>query len=240
MATSAKVRSARQDACTATDGRCPRCGGAREPDQRYCVECGLRLPVVVGTVPALRRRWLRRFGWYPGDWIWLTLPALAIAVAGAAVAIAVDQVGRRREPTRPSRRRSCRAAARGAASRSLPRPPRADGRGPAGPSGPRRKRLDGPARVVSATRGEAAPRAAARRAARAGLPDVGVLDSSDFSSLHPGYFVVFSGIYTAETDADAALRTARARGFGSAYSREISRVSAASRSACIDSGFVVS
>lgn len=224
MATSAKVRSARQDACTATDARCPRCGGAREPDQRYCVECGLRLPVVVGTVPALRRRWLRRFGWYPGDWIWLTLPALAIAVAGAAVAIAVDQGGTTAgaDTTLPppvvqsgSARGGVPVAAAAAAGRRA-RPGRAEW--PAAGSGWTVLLASYPA-----TRGEAAPRAAARRAARAGLPDVGVLDSSDFSSLHPGYFVVFSGIYTAETDADTALRTARARGFGSAYSREISR-----------------
>ena len=36
------------------------------PRQEYCVECGLLLPVVVGPIAALRSRWLRRFGWYPG------------------------------------------------------------------------------------------------------------------------------------------------------------------------------
>ncbi len=39
---------------------CPRCGAARAPEQDYCLECGLRLPVVVGTVAALRRGWVRR------------------------------------------------------------------------------------------------------------------------------------------------------------------------------------
>jgi hypothetical protein len=63
----------------------------------------------------------------------------------------------------------------------------------------------------------------ATRAARAGLPEVGVLDSGRFSSLHPGYYVVFSGIYTGKTQADAALRTARSSGFAGAYSRPISR-----------------
>jgi hypothetical protein len=35
----------------------------------------------------------------------------------------------------------------------------------------------------------------AREALAARLPEVGVLDSGEFSSLHPGYYVVFSGIY---------------------------------------------
>ena len=73
------------------------------------------------------------------------------------------------------------------------------------------------------TGSRAAPVAAATRAARAGLPEVGILDSAGFSSLHPGYYVVFSGIYSAPADAETALRTAHASGFGSAYSRQISR-----------------
>ena len=71
--------------------------------------------------------------------------------------------------------------------------------------------------------GRAAPAATAKRAARSGLPDVGVLDSADFSSLHPGYYVAFSGIYTSSTAAQAAVSRARARGFGAAYVREIAR-----------------
>jgi len=46
---------------------------------------------------------------------------------------------------------------------------------------------------------------------------VGVLDSSTFASLHPGYLVVFSGVYGAPVDASLALATVRARGFGQAY-----------------------
>ena len=73
------------------------------------------------------------------------------------------------------------------------------------------------------TRGRAAPLETARRAAGLGLPEVGVLESSDFSSLHPGYAIVFSGIYSSRADAEAALTSARATGFGTAYTREISR-----------------
>jgi hypothetical protein len=55
------------------------------------------------------------------------------------------------------------------------------------------------------------PRALARaRAARAkGLPAVGVLDSSRYASLHPGYWIVFSGVYASEAEATSALEDAR-------------------------------
>src|SRR5918999_207358 len=61
----------------------------------------------------------------------------------------------------------------------------------------------------------------ARQALRAGLPQVGVLESSRFSSLHPGYFVVFSGVYSSlSTAQDAASRAAQA-GYGNAYARRV-------------------
>ena len=63
----------------------------------------------------------------------------------------------------------------------------------------------------------------ASRAARAGLQQVGVLDSSRYASLQPGYYVVFTGVYPAKTDADTAVATARQAGFGGAYSRQIAR-----------------
>jgi len=48
----------------------------------------------------------------------------------------------------------------------------------------------------------------ARRARARGLPDVGILDSSAYASLHPGYWIVFSGIYNAQAEAASALQSA--------------------------------
>ena len=48
---------------------------------------------------------------------------------------------------------------------------------------------------MPATGGRAVAIRKAREALAARLPEVGVLDSGEFSSLHPGYYVVFSGIY---------------------------------------------
>src|SRR5947208_1447203 len=129
----------RETAISAAESTCPRCGAQRDPDQQYCLECGLVLPEVSGRLPSWRRRWIRRLGWYP----------------------------------------------------------KTNGR---------------PSALQSAS-----------KAAHSGLNQVGVLDSSLYASLQPGYYVVFSGVYPAKADADAAVATARQAGFGGAYSRQIAR-----------------
>jgi hypothetical protein len=65
--------------------------------------------------------------------------------------------------------------------------------------------------------------ATATKAAKKALTEVGVVDSSLYASLQPGYYVVFTGIYPTRPDADAAVGTARQAGFPGAYSREIAR-----------------
>jgi hypothetical protein len=215
----------RSRAVSAAEEACPRCRAGRRPEQDYCVECGLRLPIVVGSVPRLRRGWLRRVGWYPGDWIWVPLATLVVAAAGAAVSIAVTHhrqagggttvVASTPGPTplgAPVKVAATPATAAAAAR------PNGQTDWPATDSGWTIVLVSYPA-----AGDRKAPLEAATRAARAGLPEVGVLDSSRYSSLHPGYYVVFSGIYSAQADAQTALRTARASGFGSAYPREISR-----------------
>jgi hypothetical protein len=71
--------------------------------------------------------------------------------------------------------------------------------------------------------GKAAALARARQAKANGLPDVGVLVSSQYSSLHAGYYVVFSGIYASASAASAALATAHAKGFPDAFERQVTR-----------------
>jgi hypothetical protein len=36
-----------------------------------------------------------------------------------------------------------------------------------------------------------------------------VLDSSRYASLHPGYWIVFTGVYASEAEATSALEAAR-------------------------------
>lgn len=197
----------RELAAALTHTTCPRCGSQREAGQTYCVECGLRLPIVLGATARLRRGWVRAVGWYPGDWIWIALACLVLAAAGAAASIAANH------------RHVTAAAATVVAPTPHSTAPSLGATGANGqtswPAG-----LDGWTVVLLSaplTKGPAGPQAAARAAARHGLLQVGVLDSSRFGSLHPGYYVVFSGVYGAPGDARIALQTAQDRGFGAAY-----------------------
>jgi len=228
--------SRRREAIAAVEGRCPRCGAPRERTQEYCVECGLRLPILRGAIPALRRGWVRRLGWYPGDWIWISLLTLLVAAAGAAVAI-VFGGGSSSAASTTSVAPAPRPIATTAATPlpTAPEPGVSGGKkttpAPSTPA-PQSGRTPWPAgrngwTIVlfsyPITSGTAAPSSTAARAARAGLPEVGVIDSGQFSSLHPGYYVVFSGIYSTASEAEAALRSVHAAGFSSAYTRQISR-----------------
>jgi hypothetical protein len=221
----------RQQAIRAVDATCPRCGAERAPDQAYCVECGAALPRVTGRLPALRRRWIRRLGWYPGDWVWPALLALPVAAAGAAAAIVIAHhraAGRPHVITAISPVAVAEPTAvvsTSAATSTLPTPPEPTTTGkpskgrqtwPAGTSGWTIVLVSYPK-----TTGRRAARQTAVKAAKAGLPQVGVLDSSLYASLQPGYEVVFSGIYGSQAEANAAVVSAHQAGFGAAYSRQI-------------------
>jgi hypothetical protein len=239
------LRDDRAAAAEAADRTCPRCGAGRELDQRYCVECGLALPRVEGRLPALRRRWVRWFGWYPGDWVWVSLLMLIVAAAGAVSAIAVSErreaggssfdvaaTVRVREPT------TVRATTPTVDTSTLPTAPEPGNRGKAAAPPKAKQAAEKNGRAVwprnangwtivlvsyPKTNGRISALRTATRAAKAGLHQVGVLDSSRYASLQPGYYVVFTGVYSGKSDADAAVGTVRQAGFGGAYSREIAR-----------------
>jgi hypothetical protein len=229
----------RSFAVAATDGTCPRCSATRTFDQQYCLECGDALPLVSGRLARMRRRWIARIGWYPGDWVWLSLATLVVAAAGAAVAIAVSEhrhsshVGfvsvagavPLREPTTqvpggatPTTGKTDTAHLPTAPEPGAP----AAGNGrtvwPASQTGWTIVLVSYPK-----TFGHPQALATATQAAKKGLNQVGVVDSSLYASLQPGYYVVFAGIYASRADSDAAVGTARQAGFPGAYSREIAR-----------------
>lgn len=203
-----------------TAGFCPRCDAPRTADQRYCIDCGLRLPPTRGPVASFRRFWVRSFGWYPGDWVLPALLALLVAAGGAAAAVELTQ-----------------HEGHGASTFAATTPPVARTETSATTTPARGKPtanplIEWPAGVagwtvvlLSLPRAEGADAATARaaRAAKAGLPEPGVLVSDRFASLHPGYFVIFTGVYASEAEAEAAVPTARSRGFGGAYTRPVVR-----------------
>jgi hypothetical protein len=221
-------------------GNCPRCGTSYEPGQEYCLECGLRLPAAHGVIAVLSTAWRRRLPWYPGDWIWpvlLGLVVAALATAGAVLASwnGDDESATRTQvatgpPTLPNTG-TVPEEPPPTDTGELPPPPSETDTAPVEPPPPPAGPVDWPAgqsgwTVVLASLPESSGRPAAVRAAQraldAGLPEAGVLNSSEYSSLHPGYWVVFSGIYDSEDEAQAGLDTARAT-YAQAYARQITQ-----------------
>jgi hypothetical protein len=226
---------------------CPRCGTPYVAGQEYCLECGLRLGRGSGLLGSLSTAWRGRFPWYPGDWIWPVLLGLVIAVIGGTVAVVVTDSGRGsnhplvathpgspRQPVTPPVTAtvalptvpSGTPTTTGPPQTPTTPPPATTTARPPGALTPWPENRNGYTVVlesipVSAGRSLAVDRA--RAASRGGLPQVGVLNSRLYSSLHPGYWVVFSGIYASQSQADAAARAAGGKGFGTAYSREITR-----------------
>jgi hypothetical protein len=212
--------------------RCPRCGAAYAEGQEYCLECGSRLPARTGLIMLLAGAWRRRLGWYPGDWIWPSLLALLIA-AGAGTASALWLADRSRASGETLVETSP-GASTVQATVTAPEPtttpttaPPATGTAPPPPPPPKRLASWPAGRSgwtlvldsLPARGGQAF--AEARQALQKGVKQVGVLDSSRFSSLHPGYFVVFAGIYDSEAEAQSALIDAHQHGYGGAYPRRI-------------------
>lgn len=239
------------DAPSGPEGReplCPRCGAPYAANQEYCLECGVRLGGSPTVVRRLETWWRDRFDFYPGDWVWPALLGLLIAVAGATGAIllgasngegsetlAATHGGSAHNPTAPAATETVAlptVPAGTPTATTAPPVPTAPPPASTTPPGTTPGSLTAwPARngftvvlesiPLSAGRGFAIARA--RAAARSGLPQVGIINSGRFSSLHSGYFVVFSGIYGSQSTADQARITASAKGYPAAYAREIRR-----------------
>ena len=232
----------------AEGGVCPRCGTPYEPYQEYCLECGLRLPIQRGIVPVLATAWRRRLPWYPGDWIWPVLGLLIVAALAGAVAILAQQDNGESATKTRAETQATVPLGTGTGATSPPPPtetststlptesvptesvPTTEPEPPPPPA-PSNQLTEWPAgqngwTIVLASVPQSAGRTAAvgeaRKALNAGLTEVGVINSSEFSSLHSGYFVVFSGIYNSEREARGALDTAKGS-YPQAYARQITQ-----------------
>lgn len=224
-------------------GRCPNCGAPHDVYQEYCLECGRRLPgaYVGGRYAEVWRR-------DSPIWLWAALAALLLValVSGAVVALAATDDGKSSEPatsvpvvsapsttstvgvvtTPPTITINPPTTALGTTTFSTTTfgtttfgttttgsnvtwPPSKDG-------------FTVVLKSVPTSNGRSQAEAAADKARANGLSQVGILNSSDFSSLNPGYYVTFTGIYDTESQANAALQNARSKGFPTAYVREVS------------------
>jgi cell division septation protein DedD len=217
--------------------RCPRCSAKVAANQEYCLECGTRLSHErPGSVErSSSGAGLRRGA---GPWIVPAVLALVVAVLGTGAAIAISSEGEEPsavstatggsltvtndgstltapEPTEPAT--TAKPTTTAPKPTTTPKPPK----NPAAVAWPRDRR-GWTIVLVSLPQASGLPAANAKaaQARRAGLRRVGVLDSARYASLHPGYYVVFTGIFDSEAEASSALQRARAV-FPAAYQREI-------------------
>lgn len=175
-------------------GSCPRCGSDVAVGQEYCLGCGARLPGR-GAVPGAIRH---------TSWTLRAAGALAVAVVAAALAVAAGNGG--------SGSSEVAIATGGFATvpttDTLPSQPEVvSARIVDWPAGE-----DGWTIVLASfpqTEGRRPAVTRAQEARKHGLRPVGVLDSSSYASLHPGYWVVFTGVYASEAEATSALGPAR-------------------------------
>jgi cell division septation protein DedD len=212
---------------------CAACGAAAEPGQEYCLECGARL-VPARRLGSVGRAWERRVGRYPGDWVFAALLLLLVAAGSATAGIMTSRdtptsSGQRTvvaispvvtAPPAPPATPTTTTTPATPAPRPKPKPkPK-----PAGPV--RWPARDGFTVVLASIPARGGGRTdaltKAKLARTRGLRDVGVLVSDKFASLHPGYYVVFAGVYDSLEEAQTAATRALSR-YPNAYAREIAR-----------------
>ena len=214
---------------------CPRCSAGFEPGQEYCLECGLRLPPT--RAGSIQRTSIGLTGpqVWSSAWVVPALLALALAVLGTGAAIAISSNGEEVAAVPTATGGSLTAppsaptltAPEPATGRTSTLPPTVATATPPPPRNPRtiswpRGRRGWTIVLLSVAQnaGRDAAVAKAEQARNGGLRRVGILDSSRFASLHPGYYVVFQGVFESEADAASSLQRARAV-FPAAYQRAI-------------------
>ena len=205
----------------AADLRCPRCDAPLRPDQDWCLECG-----TAATTRVLS----------PPSWGVAALIVLAVvALAGIALALAVDQLSgeadRAASRASPADQTAAAPAATGtttataappAATPTTPTAPPtpttatapAAGATPAIASWPLGRR--GWTVIVRQTRNRAEAEQRARQLAGQGV-QVGLLRSSDFTTLDQGFWMVFSGVFSSQAQASAHQRRLGRRAPPTAY-----------------------
>lgn len=173
----------------AATASCARCGSVLQPSQEYCLRCGLRRPGPgrFGAVPVEGRPLAPR------------LAALgAAALAGGVLAIALTRD--------PDLETEIATATGGSVTVETPKQvqPLAPATWPRGEEGWTVVLVS-----VPKVQGRKAAVDVAGAARERGLPTVGVIDSSRYASVHPGYWLVWSGRYRSEAEATGALLKAR-------------------------------
>lgn len=160
-------------------------------------------------------------------WMWRALAFLALAVLGAVVAIAAS--GKGPGPVATTTTTGSIATSSASATTVAPTttvaPPPPPPTTTTQPPPPPPPHPTGWVVVLQSLPADARSSAehTAATARAAALLHIGVLVSSDYRTLRPGYLVVYQGPFANEVDAQGAIRFVRAAGFRSAYVRQIAR-----------------
>jgi hypothetical protein len=230
--------------------RCQRCGAPHDPYQEYCLECGARLarPAPARGSVLRREMWTRDsplFFWAT------FLALLLVALVASMILLAATRDGDDDQPAPTQAAGPTTSVltvpteipteiptetfpgtgtltdtltvptlpTTGTTTGVTPPPAGGDGRIISWPAS-----TSGYTVILSSireSRGRSAAETAAREAISKRLNEVGILNSSDYSSLNSGYFVVFSGIHDTEAEGRNALSTVRQSSYPIAYLREI-------------------
>jgi hypothetical protein len=180
--------------------------------------------------------WERRLGRYPGDWVFASLLLLLVAAGSATAGIVAgrdtEATGGPRTivatspvvpappaPPEPTLGTTTAAAPRPAA----PRPTKTQKAKPKIAAWPA---ASGYTVVIASIPGRgtglADATAKAKEALARGIRGAGVLDSGKFASLHPGYYVVFAGVYPTLERAQTAAHSVASK-YPNAYARQVTR-----------------
>ena len=229
-----------EDVSSAARSVCPDCGTVVEPFQEYCLVCGARLGATGGG--GLAGRWRHALPFTDRDWGWPVLIALAVAAVATVFSIlavrgekstTLQALGPTIRQTTASVTTATSSAATTASTGGTTAATTANGTAttstsPINTGGGLIAWPGQPAYTIvlaslPVSSGKTAARQKALQALHAGLgPDVGVLSSSDYSSLHPGYYVIFSGVYKSQAEALRHRAAAERAGFNSPYVKRVS------------------
>jgi hypothetical protein len=207
----------RPPAAEETERHCPRCGAGLAEDQEWCLHCGAAVGTRVVAAP----------GWR----IPLIVVGVLLVVIVAAIAIAIVELADDTEPvptatatasptTAPVTPGTTPTPVPTTAPATTPTPAPTEGEATPGP-GATPSATQGGAQtggvatwpagtsgwtvIVASETSQSAAQAKAQSLVDSGASGVGVLHSDDFSSLRPGYWVVYQGRYDTQQQATDAL-----------------------------------
>ncbi len=199
-----------------TGRRCPRCGAPMTEEQEWCLACGAAVGTRVVAAPGWR-------GPIVLAGVIAVLAAIAVAVAIIQLADDTDQVAQNPAPTATAPAPTPAPTVAPDASTLTPDPtlPEASGQEspeptttPEATTTPDSASADiaswpsgqsGWTVVLASKSSESEANSNAEQFVSDGISDVGVLNSDDFSSLQPGFWVVYSGQYDSQSEASDAL-----------------------------------